>query len=85
MTEGKALLILLLLFIVWLVLSEAIFRYKRHKLKKESNLSDYGIKQALDRDCVYFSVATIMVSAFFVTAFVVGIVYKIVEKWNTPI
>lgn len=85
MTEGKALLILLLLFIVWLVLSEAIFRYKRHKLKKESNLSDYGIKQALDRGCVYFVVGEIIIAVLFVTAFVVRIVYEIVEKWNTLI
>ena len=74
-------LLIITLFVVIFCIGELIYRYKCRRLKETSNLSDYGIREAVNRLDCYMAV---FVDAMCIIAIIV-VICVIITSWNTPI
>lgn len=81
MTRGKILLIVVFLILIVFVIGEIIFRIKKWKMKKDTNLSDYGISQELNRDECYFDALIFVLIA----SVVIAVILAIIKLWNIPL
>lgn len=80
MTEGKAMFLMLLFFLIGAVIGEIMYRYKRRKLRKD-NFSDRGIKQVICRPEYYIKGTMILLTA---TLGILFLAYMI-HVWNKPL
>lgn len=81
MTQGKLMLLIISSCVMICCIGELIYRYKCRRLKETSNLSDYGIREAVSRpDCymaVFMGVICIMA--------IIGVICAIITRWDAPI
>ena len=80
MTEGKAMFLMLLFFLIGAVIGEIMYRYKRRKLRKD-HFSDHGIKLVICRSEYYIKGTMIL---FSVTLGVLFLAYMI-HVWDKPL
>lgn len=80
MTVGKAMFVLLLIFLTGMAIGEIAYRLKRRKLRKESNLSEYGISLEICRAQYYFN------GIMFLLGIIAGIlvVAYMIHTWDKP-
>lgn len=81
MTEGKAMFLMLLFFLIGAVIGEIMYRLKRRRLRKESNLSDYGISLEICRAQYYFNGIMVLLG---IIAGILFIAYMI-HTWDKPL
>lgn len=81
MTEGKSMFLILLLLVIGVAIGEIMYRLKRRKLRKESNLSDYGISLEICRAQYYFLGVTGLILAICAFLFLAYMIHT----WNKPL
>lgn len=81
MTKGKAMFLLLLFILTGMAIGEIMYRLERRRLRKGSNLSDYGISLKICRPEYYLKGTMIL---FAVSLFTLFLAYMI-HSWNTPL
>lgn len=81
MTEGKAMFVLLLIFLTGTAIGEIAYRLKRRKLKKESNLSEYGISLHICRIEYYAN----GIACLIVTIMCLLFIAYMIHTWDKPL
>lgn len=81
MTEGKSMFLMLLLLVTGAAIGEIAYRLKRRKLRKESNLSDYGISLEICRAQFYFLGVIILISVIAAIMYLAYMIYT----WDKPL
>lgn len=74
-------LLIIMAVIIWTLISEAVYRYRRRWLKKHTNLSEFGISETISRGSYYALVLEIIIVASWTT----GVIWAIITKWNEPL
>lgn len=85
MTVGKLFLIIALIYVWGFVIGEVMYRCKRHRLRKESNLSEYGISKQLNRVLEYSWGLTYVFAFLLIAAFFCFLIWGITFGWNIPL
>ena len=81
MTEGKSMFLILLLLVVGVAIGEIAYRLKRRKMRKDSNLSDYGISLEICRAQYYFLAVIGFISVICAFLYLAYMIYA----WDKPI